>query len=51
MDELVEIVRSGQTVCLLCFERDKDCCHRSRIAEIVHERTGVAIKDLVPPAF
>ena len=40
MDELVSIVKSGQTVCLLCFERDKNCCHRSRIAEIVHERTG-----------
>ena len=35
MDELISIVKSGQTVCLLCFERDKDCCHRSRIAEIV----------------
>src|SRR4051812_41357378 len=40
MDELVAIVKSGQPVCLLCFERDKNFCHRSRIAEIVHERTG-----------
>ena len=34
MDELVSIVKSGQAVCLLCYERDKDCCHRTRIAEI-----------------
>src|SRR5258707_505085 len=48
MDELVSIVKSGQTVCLLCYERDKDCCHRSRIAEIVNERTGAEVVDLVP---
>ena len=51
MDELVSIVKSGQSVCLLCYERDKDCCHRSKIAEIVRERTGVAVEDLVPPLF
>jgi uncharacterized protein (DUF488 family) len=48
MDELISIVKSGQTVCLLCYERDKDCCHRSRIAEIVNERTGAEVVDLVP---
>jgi uncharacterized protein (DUF488 family) len=51
MDELVSIVKSGQAVCLLCFERDKNFCHRSRIAEIVHERTGVEVRDLQPPLF
>jgi uncharacterized protein (DUF488 family) len=51
MAELVSIVKSGQTVCLLCYERDKDCCHRSRIAEVVHERTGVGVVDLVPELF
>ena len=51
MDELVSIVKSGQPVCLLCYERDKDCCHRSRIAEIVHERTGASVVDLVPQLF
>jgi uncharacterized protein (DUF488 family) len=51
MDELVAIVKSGQPVCLLCFERDKNFCHRSRIAEIVHERTGAAVVDLVPALF
>ena len=50
MDELVAIVKSGQPVCLLCYERDKDCCHRTRIAEIVHERTGASVVDLVAGA-
>jgi uncharacterized protein (DUF488 family) len=51
MDELVSIVKSGQAVCLLCYERDKDCCHRTRIAEIVHARTGAGVVDLVPALF
>lgn len=48
MDELLAIVGSGKRVCLLCFERDPGHCHRSRIAEIVHERTGARVTDLVP---
>ena len=51
MDELIAIVKSGQSVCLLCYERDKDCCHRSRIAEMVHERTGISVVDLAPRLF
>ena len=51
MDELVAIVKSGEAACLLCYERDKNFCHRSRIAEIVHERTGAKVVDLVPELF
>ena len=51
MDELVSIVKSGEAVCLLCYERDQNFCHRSRIAEIVHERTGTGVVDLVPALF
>jgi uncharacterized protein (DUF488 family) len=51
MDELITVVKSGQTVCLLCFERDKNCCHRSRIAEVVNERTDAEVVDLVPALF
>ena len=51
MNELVAIVKSSQSVCLLCYERDKDCCHRTRIAEVVHERTGASVVDLAPPLF
>ena len=41
LDELTAIVRSGRPVCLLCYERDVDHCHRKRIAELICERTGV----------
>jgi uncharacterized protein (DUF488 family) len=51
MDELVAIVKSGQPVCLLCFERDCACCHRSRIAEVVQDRTGIEVENLVPALF
>ena len=51
MDELIGLVEKGKPICLLCFERDPGHCHRSRIAEIVHERTGAKIKDLIPPQF
>jgi uncharacterized protein (DUF488 family) len=51
MAELVGLVEKGKPICLLCFERDPGHCHRSRIAEIVHERTGAKIKDLIPPQF
>ena len=48
MDELASIVGSGRRVCLLCFERDPGHCHRSRIAQILHERTGAKVTDLMP---
>jgi uncharacterized protein (DUF488 family) len=51
MDELIAIVKSGQSVCLLCYERDRDCCHRTRIAEVVHARTGASVIDLAPRLF
>lgn len=51
MDELVGLVKAGKPICLLCFERDPGHCHRSRIAEVVVERTGAKVKDLIPPQF
>jgi hypothetical protein len=48
MDELLAIIGSGKRVCLLCFERDPAHCHRSRIAEVMHERTGAGVKNLMP---
>jgi uncharacterized protein (DUF488 family) len=51
MVELLTIVQSGTRACLLCFERDVAHCHRQRIAEIVQERTGAAIRNLAPPLF
>lgn len=51
LEELVELVKSGNRICLLCFERNVDHCHRRRIAEIVQERTGIAVTNLVPSPF
>jgi uncharacterized protein (DUF488 family) len=46
LDELEALLRAGRRVCLLCYERDPDECHRSRIAELMHARTGQKIENL-----
>jgi uncharacterized protein (DUF488 family) len=46
LDELATLARSGPRLCLLCYERDPRHCHRQWIAEIIHERTGVAVEHL-----
>jgi uncharacterized protein (DUF488 family) len=46
LDVLDSLVRSGQRVCVLCYERDPAHCHRSRVAELMHERAGVAVEHL-----
>jgi uncharacterized protein (DUF488 family) len=51
LDELTQIVRSGRTVCLLCYERDAGHCHRKRIAELICDRTNVAVEHLAAPLF
>ena len=51
MDELTAIVKSGRPVCLLCYERDVARCHRRRIAELICERTGVAVEHLAVSLF
>jgi uncharacterized protein (DUF488 family) len=51
MAELLTLVDKEGPVCLLCYERDHAHCHRSKIAEIVHERTGLKVTDLVPRLF
>lgn len=48
MDELTALVRSGRRVCLLCYERDPAQCHRSRIGELLTQRTKARVKDLIP---
>jgi len=47
LGELVSMVKSGKRICLLCYCRDPNACHRSRIAAQVKKRTGVAIEDLM----
>jgi uncharacterized protein (DUF488 family) len=51
MDALEGLIQSGKRVCLLCYERDVNECHRLRVAQIINERTGVAADHLVPPLF
>jgi uncharacterized protein (DUF488 family) len=47
LDELTALVRAGKRICLLCYERDANCCHRRRLAELMCERTGAAVTNLV----
>jgi uncharacterized protein (DUF488 family) len=51
LDELAGLVRSGRRVCLLCYERDSDHCHRKRVAALMAERTGVAVQHLIAAPF
>jgi uncharacterized protein (DUF488 family) len=51
LDELTAIVSAGRPVCLLCYERDVNHCHRRRIAELICERTGAAVEHLAAPLF
>ena len=51
LDALVALVRPGSHVCIMCYERDVNHCHRRRIAELVCARTGVRVEHLVPPPF
>ena len=49
MDELATLVRTAGPVCILCYERDHRGCHRKFIAEIIEDREGAAIENLVAP--
>src|SRR3972149_6444481 len=41
LDELIALIKSGKRVALLCYERDPNECHRSRIAALVKKRMRV----------
>ena len=49
LDELSELVKKAGPVCLLCYERNHEHCHRRWIAEIIEERDGVRIENLAAP--
>lgn len=49
MDELAALVTKAGPVCILCYERDHNVCHRKFIAEIIEDREGVKIEDLAAP--
>jgi uncharacterized protein (DUF488 family) len=47
LDELSALVQKSGPVCILCYERDHTHCHRRWIAEIIEERDGVKVENLV----
>jgi uncharacterized protein (DUF488 family) len=49
LDELSALVKTSGPVCILCYERDHARCHRQWIAEIIEERDGVKVENLVAP--
>jgi uncharacterized protein (DUF488 family) len=49
LDELSALVRKSGPVCILCYERDHQHCHRQWIAQIIEDRDGVKIENLVAP--
>lgn len=49
--ELVDLIKSGQRIALLCYCRDPKTCHRSRIVAHVAPRTQVKVEDLIPKLF
>ena len=49
MDELAALVAKSGPVCILCYERDHKDCHRRFIAEIIEEKDGAKIENLVAP--
>src|SRR3954466_14386167 len=46
LDELSSLVKKSGPVCILCYERDHQHCHRQWIAEIIEDRDGVKIENL-----
>ncbi|HET7889542.1 MAG TPA: DUF488 domain-containing protein [Bradyrhizobium sp.] len=49
LDELSSLVKKSGPVCILCYERDHQHCHRRWIAEIIEERDDVKIENLAAP--
>jgi uncharacterized protein (DUF488 family) len=49
LDELSSLVKTTGPVCILCYERDHRHCHRQWIADIIEERDGVKVENLVAP--
>src|SRR6202046_695546 len=46
LDELSSLVKKAGPVCILCYERDHQHCHRRWIAEIIEERDDVRVDNL-----
>jgi uncharacterized protein (DUF488 family) len=46
LDELSALVKKSGPVCILCYERDHEQCHRQWIAEIIEDRDDVKVENL-----
>ena len=51
LGELTELIKSGKRIALLCYCRDPQNCHRSRVVANVKKRVRVKVDDLIPPLF
>jgi len=51
LDELIALIKSGKRVALLCYCRDPNSCHRSRIVVNVKKRLRIKVENLIPPLF
>ena len=49
LDELSSLVKKSGPVCIPCYERDHTHCHRQWIAEVIEQRDGVGVENLVAP--
>jgi uncharacterized protein (DUF488 family) len=49
LDELSALVKKNGPICILCYERDHAHCHRRWIAEIIEDRDGVKVENLMAP--
>jgi uncharacterized protein (DUF488 family) len=48
MAGLERLVTDGPPLCLLCFERQAEHCHRRVLSERLAERLGIEVVDLAP---
>jgi uncharacterized protein (DUF488 family) len=49
--QMASEIANAAPSCLLCYEADWRLCHRRRIAEILAERDGLAVRHLAPTAL
>lgn len=46
LDELEVLLKQGSRICLLCYERNPEECHRKRIVEEMQKRTRQKVEHL-----
>jgi uncharacterized protein (DUF488 family) len=49
--QMASEIANAAPSCLLCYEADWHVCHRRRIAEILVQRNGFAVRHLAPTAL